>query len=257
MSESRDLVRRQFGAHAERYVTSDHHSHGESLDRMVELVRPKPDWRALDVATGGGHTALAIAPLVREVVASDITQEMLDAAERFIRGKGVFNVRFAEGDAVSLPFGDGEFDLVTCRVAAHHFPDCARFVRGVARVLKPAGVAAVIDNVVPADRTAADFVNALEKRRDPSHNRAYTSAEWLRFFTEAGFQIDATEMFRKAREFDSWAGMQGAKEETIEELRGMFDRAPAAAKEALAPEMRGGKLRFYLTEILVVALRPR
>ncbi len=254
MPDSRDLVKRQFGAHAERYVTSAHHSQGESLDRLVALVKPKPHWRALDVATGGGHTALALAPFVREVVASDITQEMLDAAERFIRGKGVSNVRFAEADAVTLPFGDAEFDLVTCRVAPHHFPDCGQYVREMARVLRPGGVAAVIDNVVPEDRTAADFVNALEKRRDPSHNRAYTAVEWLRFFADAGFRVEATEFFRKARDFDSWAGMQGASEEMVAVLRRMLDDAPAT--ETLAPEKREGRLRFYLTEILVVAIRP-
>ena len=222
---------------------------------MVEIVKPESHWRVLDVATGGGHAALAFAPLVREVIASDITQEMLDAAERFIRGKGISNVQFAEADAVSLPFEGGEFDLVTCRIAPHHFPDCALFVREMARVLKPGGVAAVIDNVVPDDRTAADFINAFEKRRDPSHIRAYTKAEWLRFFTDAGFQIRIAEIFRKTLEFESWAGMQGASEETLAELRRMLDHAPRNATEVLAPETREGKLRFNHTEILVTAVR--
>lgn len=223
---------------------------------MVALVAAKPHWRALDIATGGGHTALAFAQLVREVVASDVTREMLAAAQRFIRGKGASNVRFAGADAVSLPFAASAFELVTCRVAPHHFPDCGQFVREMARVLKPGGMAAMIDNVVPEDRSAADYVNALEKRRDPSHVRAYTAAEWLDFFLGSGFKIESTEFFRKARDFDSWAAMQGAGEDTIAELRTMLESARAAAKESLAPETRGGKLRFYLTEILVVASRP-
>jgi ubiquinone/menaquinone biosynthesis C-methylase UbiE len=256
LADQRDLAKRQFGAHPERYVASAHHSTGESLDRMVELVGPKPRWRVLDVATGGGHTALAFAPLVREVVASDLTRAMLLAARGFIRERGASNVVFAAADACNLPFASAGFDLVTCRVAPHHFPDCGQFVRETARVLRPGGVAAVID-VVPEDRAAADFLNALEKRRDPSHVRAYTAAEWLRLFEDAGLHVESTEFFRKARDFDSWAAMQGAGEDMVAELRVMIEGARDGARKSLAPETRGGKLRFYLTEILVVAFRPR
>jgi ubiquinone/menaquinone biosynthesis C-methylase UbiE len=96
---------------------------GESLDRLLVLAAPQPGWRLLDVATGGGHTALAFAPRVREVGATDLTPDRLAAAARYIRGLGVANVVCREADAMALPFDDGEFDLVTCRVAPHHFPD--------------------------------------------------------------------------------------------------------------------------------------
>ena len=182
MNDNRDLVKQRFGATAENYVRSTDHSQGESLDRLLALVDPQPGWRALDIATGGGHTALAVAPRVGEVVATDLTAEMLAAAERFIRGQGVENVTFREADAMALPFGDAEFDLVTCRIAPHHFPDCAQFVREAARVLRPGGVAAMVDNVVPDDLGAARHINAIEKLRDPSHNWAYTAADWLSFF---------------------------------------------------------------------------
>lgn len=252
MTDLRDLVRRQFGLNAERYVASFDHSKGESLDRMVELVAPKPDWRVLDIATGGGHTALAFAPRVREVIATDITREMLDAAERFVRGKGPKNVRFEEADACSLPFEDSEFDLVTCRVAPHHFPDCAKFAREMARVLKPGCTAAMIDNVVPEDRATGDYINDFEKFRDPSHVRAHTATEWHRFFRDAGLEIGAVEIFRKPRDFEAWAGLQTVSDATKAELRRRLDKAPRGAAEALGPETRDGKLYFYLTEILLI-----
>jgi ubiquinone/menaquinone biosynthesis C-methylase UbiE len=255
VADLRDLVKRQFGLNAERYVSSYDHSKGESLDRMLELVDPKPHWRVLDIATGGGHTALAFAPRVREVVATDITQEMLDAAERFIRGKGVTNVTFTEADACDLPFDDAEFDLVTCRVAPHHFPDCAAFAREMHRVLKPNGVAAMIDNVVPEDPATGDYINDFERYRDPSHVRAYTATEWLQFFNQAGFKIEATEIFRKARDFEAWAGLQTVTGPAKAELKKRLESAPPGAAEALGPETRDQKLFFYLTEILVVARR--
>src|SRR3972149_2395216 len=151
MADHRRLAQQQFSAHAQNYVTSADHAQSDSLARLVALVQPQPQWRALDIATGGGHTALAFAPHVREVVATDLTREMLLAAEAFIRARGSANVSFRQADAAALPFGDSEFDLVTCRVAPHHFPDCARFVREMAHVLRLGGVAVMVDNVVPDD----------------------------------------------------------------------------------------------------------
>jgi ubiquinone/menaquinone biosynthesis C-methylase UbiE len=252
-SDNRDLVKQQFGAHAEQYVASTDHSTGESLDRLLELVAPLPGWRALDIATGGGHTARALAPHVSQVVATDLTPEMLAAAERFIRGKGAANVEFRQADATTLPFADGEFDLVTCRIAPHHFPDCAQFVRETARVLRPGGVAALVDNVVPEDIMAARHINALEKLRDPSHNWAYTAADWLGFFATAGLETTHSEIFRKTRDFDYWSDMQGVDEQRRAQLRVMLLQAPASAREALAPQVVGGALKFQLTEVLVIA----
>ncbi len=258
MTDNRDLVKRQFGAHADRYVSSVHHATGESLDRLIALAAPHPDWRALDVATGGGHTALALAPLVREVVATDITPKMLQAAEEFLRSRGVTNARFQEADATALPFGDAEFDLVTCRIAPHHFSDCTRFVRETARVLKPGGLAVLIDNVVPEDWEAADFINRFETIRDPSHHRAYGEREWVAFFRDAGLEILALERFRKSRDFAVWTLMMSVNDATKAELRQMLLHAPRGAREALAPEEDpDGALRFYLDEILISASRPR
>jgi len=254
--DNRDLVRQQFGAHAERYVASTDHSTGESLDRLLDLVAPQSGWRALDVATGGGHTALAVAPRVREVLATDLTPEMLAAAERFIRAKGAANVEFRLADAMSLPFAHGEFDLVTCRIAPHHFPDCAQFVREAARVLRPGGVFALVDNVVPENIVAARHINALENLRDPSHNWAYTAADWLGFFAAAGLETTHSETFRKTRDFDYWSDMQGVDGKRRAQLRVMLLQAPAAAREALAPEMVGGALKFQLTEVLLIAKSP-
>jgi SAM-dependent methyltransferase len=255
MADNRDLVKRQFGAHAHRYVTSVEHAKGESLDRLLALITPRPDWRALDIATGGGHTALALAPLVREVVATDITPKMLEAAEEFLRSRGITNARFREADATALPFDATEFDLVTCRVAPHHFSDCARFVREMARVLKPGGIAVVIDNVVPEDPVAAEFINRFESIRDPSHHRAYCGREWIEFFRAANFEILAVERFRKVRDFDVWTSMMSVNDEAKSRLRGMLLSAPPAAREALAPEEKGGALRFYLDEILISGSR--
>jgi ubiquinone/menaquinone biosynthesis C-methylase UbiE len=260
VSDTREEVQRRFGATAERYVQSADHAQGESLDRLLELTNPATDWRVLDVATGGGHTALALAPRVREVVATDLTRPMLDAAERFVRGKGMNNVRFQEADAGALPFEDGSFDLVTCRIAAHHFQDCSAFVREAARVVRPGGLVAVIDNVVPEDPDADTFINGFERLRDPSHHRAYTEGEWQEFYRLAGLKIEKLERFRKPRNFAKWSARMAIDMETEPELeqrlRTMLLGATGVARESLAPVGDGAQLQFHLAEILILGRRP-
>ena len=153
---------------------SQPHAKGASLQRLVELVEPQPDWQALDIATAAGHTAFAFAPHVAHVRATDITPQMLTVAREQAATRGIGNVTVEHADADNLPYADGQFDLLTCRIAPHHFPDIGAFLRESVRVLRAGGILAVVDNVVPAG-VAGDFVNAFEKLRDPSHGRCLSA----------------------------------------------------------------------------------
>jgi ubiquinone/menaquinone biosynthesis C-methylase UbiE len=155
MERHRRRVREQFGATAEDYVASRTHAAGDDLAQLVAWAEGGPAKRALDVATGGGHTALALAPHYGRVVASDLTPRMLATARAFIRARGGANVAPACADAEALPFRDAAFDAVTCRIAPHHFGDPARFVREAARVLRPGGLFLLEDSVVPDDPAAS------------------------------------------------------------------------------------------------------
>ncbi|HEU4327555.1 MAG TPA: methyltransferase domain-containing protein [Roseiflexaceae bacterium] len=198
-------VQSQFGAAAQSYVTSAGHAHGDDLARLVELARPQPSDQALDIATGGGHTALALAPHVAHVVASDLTPEMLAAAEAFVRGRGVANVSFEQADAEALPFPDAAFDLVTTRIAPHHFPNPRRYLAQVARVLRPGGRFVLDDNVAPEDPELDAFFNRFEQWRDPSHVRAYRVSEWTAWMQEAGLTVEYTEpLSHKRYDFADW-----------------------------------------------------
>jgi ubiquinone/menaquinone biosynthesis C-methylase UbiE len=254
---SKDLVKRQFGAHAGAYATSRVHAQGASLGRLVELVEPQAHWRALDVATAAGHTALAFAPRVAQVVATDITPEMLPVAAKLAGEKGIGNLALEIADAEALPFEDAEFDLVTCRIAPHHFPNVDRFLAEAARVLRPGGVLAVVDNVVPGgedpDAVAAGaYINAFEKLRDPSHHRALSVAEWLEAFAAAGFADLYHETAAKAMAFTPWAERMGADAATIAELRRLLVEAPPAAAAYFAVEAAEDDLRFTLDEAIVL-----
>jgi ubiquinone/menaquinone biosynthesis C-methylase UbiE len=180
---------------------------------------------------------------------------MLAVARVHLESKGVTNAVYREADAGALPFPDGSFDLVTCRIAPHHFPDVEAFVREMYRVLRPGGRAVMIDNIVPDDREAADFINRFEKRRDPSHNRCLTIPEWVDLFTRAGFQDLQVEHFFKAIEFEAWTDIKSVGEGTRGELREMLVDAPPKALDALFPEDREGALWFYLQELLLTGRR--
>ncbi len=205
-STIKNLVQDRFGAVAERYVTSAIHAHGGDLARMIELAQPRGDERLLDIATGGGHTALAFAPYVREVLATDLTPRMLEVAEAFIRAQGATNVTFQVADAEALPFPDADFEIVTTRIAPHHFPNPRQYVREVARVLRPGGLLVLDDNMAPDDQELDLFLNRLEQWRDPGHVRNHRISEWRAWMQEAGLRVEHVEPLQiKRYEFAGWA----------------------------------------------------
>lgn len=261
---SKSLVQQQFGAHAANYSTSKVHAKGASLARLVELVAPQPGWRALDVATGAGHTALTFAPHVAEVVASDLTPEMLVEAAKLARDKGLANVSTAQADAEALPFADASFDLVTCRIAPHHFPEIPAFVGEVWRVLKSGGTFALVDNVSPDAETTPGFskaelrdaavaYNAFEKLRDPSHGRAWTVAEWVELVGDSGFRIRHKELMDKAMDFATWCRTMSVAPEAVARLEAMLTGAAPALAAFLKPTHGADGLGFRLIEMVLIA----
>src|ERR1043166_1344623 len=171
---NKTLVQEQFGKTAASYLTSKPHAAGKSLERLVTLTSPQKTWRGLDVATGGGHVAYTFAPHVERMWATDITQEMLDMVRGEAQKRGLANIRTAYAKAEALPFEDASFDLVTCRIAPHHFDSIPDFLKETRRVLKRSGVFALVDNVVP-EGSVGDYINAFERFSEPSHIRAWRS----------------------------------------------------------------------------------
>jgi ubiquinone/menaquinone biosynthesis C-methylase UbiE len=261
---TKSLVQQQFGAHAAAYATSTVHAKGASLGRLVELVQPRQDWQVLDIATGAGHTAAAFAPHVARVTASDITEEMLEEARKLAATRGLANMETAVADAEALPFEDARFDLITCRIAAHHFPDVVRFVAEVKRTLKPGGTFALVDNISPDAlstpgyseaelRDAAAAYNAFEKLRDPSHGRCLALGEWREVITGAGLEVLHQEILPKSMEFAPWAARMDADAAAIARLRSMLEDGSPALKAFLRPRTDADALWFSLDEAVVVA----
>ncbi len=251
---AKNLSRAQFGANAANYATSSVHAKGASLQRMVELARPEPAWHSLDIATAAGHTALAVAPHVESVVATDITPEMIELCAKRAEELGLRNVDTRLADAEDLPFDDGMFDLVTCRIAPHHFPNPGAFVDEAARVLKEDGIFVMVDNVVPDDPSVALRYNAWEKARDPSHVRSLSITEWVELCTSSSLAVEMTEEIRKQMSFRLWVDNMSVPEDLQPSLLEQLIGADSGIREFLQPEgLTVDDATFVLTEGLICA----
>ncbi|GAX91189.1 class I SAM-dependent methyltransferase [Effusibacillus lacus] len=211
-------VNEQFSKNAEKYVTSDSHAKGGDLSLLVEWLQPEPHWIALDIATGGGHVAKTLSPHVAHVFSTDLTKQMLANTARHLN-QSCKNIWYVLADAESLPFLDHTFDIVTCRIAPHHFPNPRKFVSEVERVLKPHGKFLLIDNVVPDKPELAEFMNTLEKLRDESHVRCLSVKEWKDLFNLSNL-IEIKSLIRKKTfQFPGWVERTAGSREQIDRVK--------------------------------------
>jgi SAM-dependent methyltransferase len=210
-----DEVRARFGANAEHVA--------EHARRQVEMVReqlrsfvvPQGSERALDVGTGAGTLALALAPLVREVVGVDVVPELLERA----RADAPENVTFVEGDATSLPFDSLSFDLVCTRRTMHHILHPERVVSEMARVTRPGGQIFVDDQIAPVDPLAALELDRFERTRDPSPTRTLPDVDFRQLFEANGLVLLQTHYGTHQRELDYYLSLAGCEGEDAERAR--------------------------------------
>jgi ubiquinone/menaquinone biosynthesis C-methylase UbiE len=188
--QHKDLVREEFTRQANDYAAAPAIRDADHLRKLVELVAPPADARLLEVATGPGHVAMAFAPHCREVVGIDLTDAPLKIAEKLRTERGIANVSFRKGDVESrLPFDDGEFDVVVCRFAVHHFVEPQKVIAEMARVCSDDGLVAIEDLIASEQPERAAYYNEFERLRDTSHTRALPMSELVKLMGNAGLEI--------------------------------------------------------------------
>lgn len=239
---------------AEQYATGEHKS-GRELELALEFAAPTGTERLLDIGAGAGHTALMFAPRVRSVVVTDPVNGMLIAARRVFGQAGAQNAEFLEVTAEHLPFPDNSFEIVTSRLAAHHFDDVPLAMREIARVLTPGGILIFIDTVAPVDAEAAAWQDGVERLRDPTHRRLYSEKEWIAFIEQAGLRVERVESVRKAHDFESWLERGGEDPVTMQRVRQQFIQAPSPAAQALEIAIADGAIESFTDTKLVLSAR--
>jgi ubiquinone/menaquinone biosynthesis C-methylase UbiE len=194
----------QFDRQSDRYGKSHILADTSDVTDTLSGVCPRPGGRALDIATGGGHTALRVARMGWSVTAGDVSGKMLENARKLLRDEG-FELDTRLFAAEEVPFDSGTFDLVTARVAPHHFSSPERFVAEVSRVLAPGGHFLLIDGSVPDDDPETEeWLHRAEKLRDPSHGRFLSRATWEKLVLGSGLQIVRSTLHEKKQPDLDW-----------------------------------------------------
>jgi ubiquinone/menaquinone biosynthesis C-methylase UbiE len=175
-----DADRALKAAHRAMWALGDYHRFAKATvwelgPVLVEACRISPGQRVLDVAAGTGNTAIPAARAGARVVASDLTPENFDAGRREARAQGV-DLEWVEADAEALPFGDGEFDVVTSSLGAMFAPDHRAVAGELLRVCRPGGTIGMI-NFTP-EGLATDFFGVLVPYLPPPPPHALPPLLW-------------------------------------------------------------------------------
>ncbi len=247
---NQNQVKNNFGQRASDYRLSSTHGDPVDLERMINLVKPYPQAIALDVATGGGHTAIALAKCVNKVVAIDLTPEMLAEAEAASKQFGISNIEFQVEDVHKLDIADGQFDIVASRFAAHHFYDIKTALREMCRVLKPGGELYILDCSVLDGDESENRINRIEFLRDSSHYCSYSPRQWNQLLKELPVTVQHTSLLNSQYSLPQWFDRMATDQNNQQEIFGILNNLSEGYK-ALYP-FSENHITTYRFEVLAL-----
>ena len=218
------IIREEFTRQATAYAANLSIHDPARIARLVQAVQPAPEHRVLEVATGPGHVAMAFAAMARAVVGVDLTEVPLAIAERRRQELGLHNVCFRIADAAHLPWANGEFDIVVCRFAFHHFEHAPHILGEMVRVCALQGTIAVEDLIVSEHPARAAYQNRFENLRDPSHVAAFPLRTLLTFFTEAGLEIEHVATGDLTQNVERWLANAQTPADKATDVRSLIEQ---------------------------------
>jgi ubiquinone/menaquinone biosynthesis C-methylase UbiE len=250
------LIRSEFTRQAETMSSAKYFTDAGILARIREAAGLTRGLRALDVACGPGIVAEALAQDAGEVIACDITPQMLARASQRFSSAGLDHVRCVLGKAEVLPFPDATFDVVFTRSSLHHFPRPAAALREMARVLRKPGRAVIMDTTSSEDAEESALHNALEMLRDPSHVRMLPGSELLAQVKAAGLDVKSAAGWTNHQELEAWLRTANAPERAGPLRTIMATLARAGLRAGINLRLEGDRLLFDHHPLLIVAEKP-
>jgi ubiquinone/menaquinone biosynthesis C-methylase UbiE len=225
-----DAVRKRFGETAELVAQQQDRRTAATQERLRHLLTLTGEERALDIGTGAGALAIALAPLVREVIGVDIVPELVEEG----RKRAPANVELVEADATALPYGRGSFDLVCTARTLHHVPRPELALAEMNRLLRPGGTMLVADQLAPVDSLAAIELNRFERARDPSTTRILADVDLRGLFDANSLVLRHAEIIREERDLERSFDLAGCHGTERERAR------------ALAPDDASAQIGWYV-----------
>jgi len=254
LDQIQQVVRDQFARQSQRYGKSHILADVADVEAALRHIPLASRARVLDVAAGAGHTGLYLAGLGHDVTLSDLAEPMLQRVAEAAAARGL-TVKLREHPAEALPYADGSFDLVTCRVAPHHFSAPEKFLSETRRVLAPGGWFLLIDGTVADDEPEAEaWLHQVEKLRDPSHQRFLAPRKWKELCAAAGLTVRWADVHVKRQPDLNWYfEAAGTSEENRRRVLKMIEDAPSSARRVFKLESEGDKIVWQWPMLTLIA----
>jgi SAM-dependent methyltransferase len=258
MSEAthQDLIRDQFTRQATVFNAAAPIAAEDALAMIVKAASPRATDTVLDVACGGGLVARAFAPHVRHATGIDVTPAMLATARQAAAEKGLENTSWDQGDVTTLPYGDGNFDIVATRFSFHHFLEPLAVLKEMARVCKPGGRIVVVDSCPSEDKAKAAAFNRLELLRDPSHTRALPLSEMKSLFAAAGLGEPAVSFTELRDVVSNLLARSYPNPGDDTKIVAMFEASAADDSLGIPVQLDGDAIHYAYPVAIVAATRP-
>ncbi|HJU28174.1 MAG TPA: class I SAM-dependent methyltransferase [Candidatus Binataceae bacterium] len=254
-NDHKAVIRAEFTKQADAYAAAAVIKAEERLARLVAGVAPQPSDRAVEIATGPGYVAMALAERCAEVVGLDLTEAPLKIAERMRAERGLANVSFRHGDAEDLPFKDGEFDIAVCRFAFHHFERPEKVLAEMRRVCRRGGTIAVEDLYASELPERADYMNRIERLRDHSHTNALSLGGLIAMCARAGIEIIRVYSDEVTTDAEEWFASAQTAREDVAEVNRMLAEDMRRDVSGMLPFVRDGRLFFRQRTVALIGRR--
>jgi SAM-dependent methyltransferase len=248
-----ERTKQEFTRQAAGFATSAATTEREPIQRIIAATGADATKLALDLACGPGIVTAELAAVAREVVALDLTPQMLAKARERCTKANLQNVSFKEGSATKLPFPENHFDVVVTRASVHHFHDPGRVFGETMRVMKNGGTLVVADVVSSETSEKSALQNAIEVLRDPCHVCMYPASGLASVVRGSGLKIEKQDTWDQPREFEEWGGIV-ADAERINPVRTIVQALARAGEDAgMGLSTAGGSIVFFHRWHMIVA----